>query len=66
MTNNSYLICLCKGVKPLGSMEIDVKKTVQLTAKTMYVIYRVDRVLDVNQDGKAQIVAQVGLKLQFV
>ena len=31
----------------------------------MYVTYRRGRVLDVNQDGRTQLVTQVGLTLEF-
>ena len=57
--NNRYLICLFQAVKPLEYMEIIVNSHVQLTAKTMSVTYRMERVLDVRQDGRAHFVTQV-------
>ena len=47
-------------------MEIAVKNDVQQTAETMSVIYKTECVLDVNQDGWAQHVAQVRFNLNFV
>lgn len=46
-------------------MEIAVKNYVHQTAATMSVTYRREIVSDVSQDGGAQHVTQVGLKLQF-
>ena len=40
-------------------MDITVSSNVQLTAKTMSAIYRRERVLDVNQDGRVHSVTQV-------
>ena len=47
-------------------MEITVNNDVQLTAKTMSVTYRRERVLVVNQDGRAQFVIHVRCKLQIL
>ena len=49
-----------KVVKLLESTDIAVKNDVLQTAETMSVTYRRERVFDVRQDGKAQLVAQVG------
>ena len=48
--------CLLQAVKPLEYMGIAVKNDVQRTAETMSVTYREELVLDVNQDGRAQLV----------
>lgn len=47
-------------------MEITVNNDVQLTAKKMSVTYKRELVLDVHQDGRAQIVTHVRCKLQIV
>ena len=51
-----FKICLVQAVKPLAYMGITVKNDVHLTAKTMYVTYRTERVLGVCRDGLAQFV----------
>ena len=48
-----------QAVKPLEYMGITVKNDVQRTAETMCVTYREELVLDVNQDGRAQLVLHV-------
>ena len=48
---NCNLICLFQAVKLLECMGMDVKNDVQLTAKTMSVTYKWERVLDVLRDG---------------
>ena len=50
---------LLQAVKPLVYTGIVVKYDVQLTARTAFVTYRRDTVLDVPQDGRAQLVTHV-------
>ena len=57
--DNRNLICLLQVVKPRVCMGIVVKTDVQLTARTKFVTYRTELVLDVRQDGRAKLVTQV-------
>ena len=63
---NRILIWLFQAVQPMEYMGIAVKNYVQPTAETMSVTYRRERVLDVNQDGRAQIVWHVWFQLQII